>query len=113
MTFTLDPIVASRMRPDALTEFVAPWATKLGPGIIVMRSSASQWLIDLGRFRFQHLDDATDPRQRILYGTWTPFTDLAFSRGDAHTAEGTLVVEPQSGPPLRARIQRIPELVRL
>ncbi len=102
MTATLDGLLASRLTVRAAVEQLAPWARAIDPDVIVMRSEGSQWLIDIGRRRFQRLDGYADPHRHALSGAWTPFRDLAFFGRNA-----ALVIELESGSRFRTQIRSI------
>ncbi len=104
MTATLDAMLASRIRPGTLVARLAPWSTQLGRNIILMRSTGSQWLIDIERNAFQRLAPHTDAQRQLLSGTWTPYEELAF-----YTPNAVLVIAPQHQPALRTHIRPITE----
>ncbi len=96
MTIALDAMLAGHTPPRELQARLAPWSSSLHEGILVLRSTASQWLIDLHRSTYQRLATGADPERHLLTGTWTRFTELEFS-----PTNGVLVITPSEGPALR------------
>jgi hypothetical protein len=102
MTSTLDAMLASRVDPETLALRLAPWSANVAGNVFVMRSTGSQWLIDLERRAFQRLAPGDDPRRHLLSGVWTRYEELAF-----YPADAMLFVDPAGGLPLRTRVRLI------